>query len=68
MTPFSLYTTLFLTPRSTLLKLLFRLYDPDDGRVLLDGADIRERSLADLREGLGIVPQDCTLSRARQRV
>jgi ATP-binding cassette, subfamily B, bacterial len=44
--------------KSTVLHLLLRLYDPDSGRVLLDGVDIREFTTADLREHMAFVPQD----------
>ncbi|MGY1707298.1 ABC transporter ATP-binding protein [Geodermatophilus sp. SYSU D00697] len=44
--------------KSTVLALLLRLYDPDAGRVLLDGVDVRELSTVDLRRQLAFVPQD----------
>ncbi len=44
--------------KTTLVKLLARLYEPTEGRILLDGVDIREYSLADLRETIGIIFQD----------
>src|SRR5262249_36575214 len=44
--------------KSTLLSLLMRLYDPTQGRILLDGIDIREYRLVDLRQQFAIVPQD----------
>lgn len=47
--------------KSTLTKLLFRFYDPENGRILIDGQDIRDVPQAALREVLGIVPQDCVL-------
>ena len=47
--------------KTTILKLLTRLYDIQEGHVLLDGADIREYGLADLRGRVGIVPQDVFL-------
>ena len=47
--------------KSTLLKLLTRLYDVDEGRITLDGIDVRDLSLFDLREAIGIVPQDVFL-------
>ncbi|MGH9261046.1 MAG: ATP-binding cassette domain-containing protein, partial [Acidimicrobiales bacterium] len=39
-------------------KLLARLYDPDEGRILLDGVDLREYSLEDLRRNIGVIFQD----------
>lgn len=47
--------------KSTLLRLLFRFYDPDAGRILIDGQDIRDVSLASLRQSIGVVPQDTPL-------
>lgn len=47
--------------KSTISKLIFRLYDPDDGRILIDGQDIRLITQASLRMALGIVPQDNVL-------
>lgn len=44
--------------KTTLVKLLARLYDPDEGRVLLDGHDLREYNLAELRANIGVIFQD----------
>lgn len=44
--------------KTTLVKLLSRLYDPTEGRILLDGVDLREYDLADLRMNVGIIFQD----------
>ncbi len=44
--------------KSTLVKLLARLYDPTEGRILLDGKDLREYDLYDLRQNMGIIFQD----------
>ncbi len=44
--------------KTTLVKLLARLYDPDEGRILLDGYDLREYDLAELRANLGVIFQD----------
>src|SRR5690606_25630107 len=43
---------------TTLVKLLARLYDPDEGRILLDGRDLREYDLDDLRANTGVIFQD----------
>jgi ATP-binding cassette subfamily B protein len=43
--------------KTTLVKLLARLYDPDEGRILLDGQDLREYSLEDLRANVGVIFQ-----------
>lgn len=44
--------------KTTLVKLLARLYDPDEGRILLDGHDLREYDLDDLRSRIGVIFQD----------
>lgn len=44
--------------KTTLVKLLTRLYDPDEGRILLDGHDLREYDLDDLRSSMGVIFQD----------
>ena len=47
--------------KSTLLKLLLRFRDADQGRVLLDGHDVRELHLESLRRSIGLVSQDIFL-------
>ena len=44
--------------KTTLVKLLARLYDPDEGRILLDGRDLRDYDLDDLRANMGVIFQD----------
>jgi ATP-binding cassette subfamily B protein len=44
--------------KTTLVKLLARLYDPDEGRILLDGHDLREYDLDELRANIGVIFQD----------
>src|SRR3984885_3646377 len=44
--------------KTTLVKLLARLYDPTDGQILLDGVDLREYSVEDLRKEIGVIFQD----------
>lgn len=44
--------------KTTLVKLLARLYDPTEGSILLDGRDLREYGLDDLRREIGIIFQD----------
>jgi ATP-binding cassette, subfamily B, bacterial len=44
--------------KTTLVKLLARLYDPTEGRILLDGIDLREYDIMDLRRNTGIIFQD----------
>ncbi|HQR18525.1 MAG TPA: ABC transporter ATP-binding protein [Gemmatimonadales bacterium] len=53
--------------KSTMVELLARSYDPDQGRVLLDGLDIRALSLEELRRNLGVVPQETFLFSATVR-
>jgi len=47
--------------KSTILKLLFRFYDPSSGRVLIDGQNLRDVTQTSLRSALGLVPQDVVL-------
>jgi ATP-binding cassette subfamily B protein len=47
--------------KTTVIRLLCRLYEPQQGRILLDGVDIRELPLANLRRQLGVVLQDTFL-------
>jgi len=44
--------------KTTLIKLIARLYDPTEGRILLDGVDLREYDVDDLRQEIGIIFQD----------
>jgi ABC-type multidrug transport system fused ATPase/permease subunit len=47
--------------KSTILSLLFRFYDVDEGRVLFEGVDVRSLSLSDLRGALAVVAQEPVL-------
>jgi len=47
--------------KSTISRLLFRFYDVTDGRILVDGQDIREVTQTSLRAAIGMVPQDTVL-------
>ena len=47
--------------KSTVFRLLFRFYDVQEGRILIDDQDIRDVDLESLRENIGIVPQDTPL-------
>jgi ATP-binding cassette subfamily B protein len=47
--------------KTTIIRLLCRLYEPQSGRILLDGIDIRELPSATLRQRLGVVLQDTFL-------
>jgi ABC-type multidrug transport system fused ATPase/permease subunit len=44
--------------KSTIAKLLARFYDPRDGRITIDGVDLRDVTQASLRRQLGVVPQE----------
>lgn len=43
--------------KSTLVRLLYRLYDVDSGRITVNGVDIRDATLSSLRQNVAIVPQ-----------
>jgi ATP-binding cassette subfamily B protein len=47
--------------KSTLARLLFRFYDVNGGRILIDGQDIRDVTQDSLRSAIGVVPQDTVL-------
>jgi ABC-type multidrug transport system fused ATPase/permease subunit len=47
--------------KSTLVALLLRFYDPESGRILIDGKDTKSFSLTELRNNMAIVPQDVIL-------
>jgi len=53
--------------KSTLFHLLLRFYDPQQGRVLVDGVDVRTASFADLRGRMALVPQDPVVFAATAR-
>jgi ATP-binding cassette subfamily B (MDR/TAP) protein 7 len=50
--------------KSTVFRLLFRFYDSDSGRIMIDGQDIKTVSLETLRKAIGVVPQDTPLFHA----
>jgi len=47
--------------KSTVFQLLLRFYDPQSGRITLDGVATKDMSLSDLRRRVGIVPQDAVI-------
>ncbi len=53
--------------KTTLARLIFRLYDPTEGRVVLNGVDVRQARVKELRRRVAIVTQDVQLFRASVR-
>ena len=53
--------------KTTITRLVFRLYHPDSGHVLLDGQDVNNFSLPELRQRVGMITQDVQLFRASVR-
>jgi len=47
--------------KSTITRLLFRFYDPNSGSIKVDGHDLRDVNLRELRDALGVIPQDTIL-------
>ncbi|XP_076444479.1 iron-sulfur clusters transporter ABCB7, mitochondrial-like [Babylonia areolata] len=47
--------------KSTIVRLLYRFYDPQAGRILINGQDIRHVDLDSMRRAVAVVPQDCVL-------
>ena len=47
--------------KTTLFQLLLRFYDPQQGQITLDGVDIAQLKLSDVRDAIGIVPQDTVI-------
>lgn len=50
--------------KSTIFRLLFRFYDPNSGRILIDDQDIQDVQIESLRKSIGVVPQDTPLFHA----
>ena len=53
--------------KTTLFQLAQRFYDPQQGRILLDGVDLREADPADIRQRIAIVPQETVIFAASAR-
>jgi len=47
--------------KSTISRLLFRFYDPQAGRITIDGTDLKDATQSSVRDAVGIVPQDTVL-------
>jgi len=43
------------------MRLLYRFYEIDEGQILIDGIDIKDMTVNQLRSNIAIVPQDCVL-------
>ncbi|TPK88916.1 ABC transporter transmembrane domain-containing protein [Mesorhizobium sp. B2-4-17] len=53
--------------KSTVFSLILRFYDPETGKVMIDGVDVREAAPVAVRERIAIVPQDVTIFAASAR-
>jgi len=53
--------------KTTLFQLAERFYDPDEGRILLDGVDLRDADPADIRSRIALVPQETVIFAASAR-
>lgn len=53
--------------KTTISRLIFRFYDPQQGRVLLDNVNIQDLQVSDLREQVGYIPQEVQLFHGRLR-
>ena len=51
----------FFYSKSTILRLLFRFYEPQSGNIYIDGQNIKDIKLDSLRKAIGVVPQDTSL-------
>ena len=47
--------------KTTVFRMLFRYYNPDAGRILIDNNDVQDLSINTLRSHIGVVPQDCNM-------
>ncbi len=47
--------------KSTILRLLYRFFESDNGTIKIDGQDITDAYVQDLRSSIGVIPQDCVL-------
>ncbi|RUZ98480.1 ATP-binding cassette domain-containing protein, partial [Mesorhizobium sp. M7A.F.Ca.US.002.01.1.1] len=53
--------------KSTVFSLILRFYDPETGKILIDGVDVREADPVSVRQRIAIVPQDVTIFAASAR-
>lgn len=47
--------------KSTVMRLIFRYYNPDSGQIKIDGKDVQDITMDSLRRCIGVVPQDCNM-------
>lgn len=47
--------------KSTIMRMIFRYYNPTSGRILVDGHDVQDITIDSLRKFIGVVPQDCNM-------
>ncbi len=47
--------------KTTIFRMLFRYYNPDAGRIIVDGNDVQNITIDSLRKEIGVVPQDCNM-------
>lgn len=47
--------------KSTIVRLMYRFYDPQEGDIYIGNQNIRDVTLESLRQSIGVVPQDCVL-------
>jgi ATP-binding cassette, subfamily B, vacuolar membrane transporter HMT1/ACLQ len=47
--------------KTTIFRMLFRYYNPESGRIIVDGKDVQDITIDSLRKEIGVVPQDCNM-------
>jgi ABC-type transport system involved in Fe-S cluster assembly fused permease/ATPase subunit len=47
--------------KTTIFRMLFRYYNPEGGRIIVDGHDVQDITIDSLRKEIGVVPQDCNM-------
>ena len=53
----------FLYRKSTIFRLLYRFYDPEQGSVCIDGEDLKNLQIDSIRKAIGVIPQVSIFSR-----
>jgi ABC-type transport system involved in Fe-S cluster assembly fused permease/ATPase subunit len=54
---FKINKNILIYRKSTIIRLLFRFYDPQSGDILVNNQNIKEISLSSLRKAIGVIPQ-----------